>query len=92
MVLPDGSRSLSEGMLQQILAPAGSTEPGSCQGIGFALPAAPLTVSAPALDSRQEGRKPLSFQNVNFWVKDPLTNRIVVYDTVAVTALLIITG
>ena len=44
VVLPDGSRALSEGDAPADYLSAGSTEPGSCQGIGFALPTAPLTV------------------------------------------------
>ena len=43
VVLPDGSRALSEGDAPAGSRPAGSTKAGSRQGTGFALPTAPLT-------------------------------------------------
>ena len=43
VVLPDGSRALSEGDAPAGPRPAGSTKAGIRQGTGFALPTAPLT-------------------------------------------------
>lgn len=70
VVLPGGICATDRGD-----APARLDPP---QGVGFALPAAHLTaLPDPAPDSRQEGLTPLPFQNVNFWAKGPLTNRLV---------------
>ena len=46
VVLPDGSRALSEGDTSAGSRPAGSTEAGGRQGTGYALPMAPLTASS----------------------------------------------
>ena len=46
VVLPDGSRALSEGDAPAGSRPAGSTEAGGRHGIGYALPTAPLTASS----------------------------------------------
>ena len=45
VVLPDGSRALDQGDAPADLYSAGSTELGSCQVFGSALPAALLTAS-----------------------------------------------
>ena len=45
VVLPDGSRALDQGDAPADLYSAGSTELGSCQEFGSALPAALLTAS-----------------------------------------------
>lgn len=83
-VLPDGSRALSEGD-----APAGhvllvAPKLGAVKGPASVLPAS-------VLYGGQEGLKPLSFKMCAFQGEKPLTNRLLIYNAVAVPLQLVVT-
>ena len=85
VVLPDGSRALSEGDAPAGPRPAGSTKAGSRQGTGFALPTAPLTAPSFGALWWPRGAKPLSFKMCAFQGKKTLTNRLLVLDAVGLS-------
>ena len=70
----------SEGDAPAGSCPTCSTEAGGRQGIGYALPTAPLTVSSFSALWQPRGAYAPLFQNVFFFGNNPLTNRLLIWN------------